>query len=182
MKNRNFYILIGSIILGIAVFWLTVYAVITLDVNLFQSDKIIIIKGEGISNEYTISLDELKSDKYIQVVDKEFKLVNSGEYEYHIIYSGTSLWSILEVENLLIQSPEELNFQFWGRDAYHSPKPINLSIAQNNPNLVILAYEENGHPLFETGPIRSVIDDTIIPLGEYSFQYSVQKLATIIIE
>jgi len=182
MESRNFYILIISITLGLAVFWLTVYAVITLDVDLFQSSQTLVIKGEGITSEFSISLNELKSDKYLQVTDREFKIVNSFETEYYVTYSGVSLWSILEVENLLVQSPEELKFQFWARDAYHSPKPINLSIAQNSPNLVILAYEENGRPLFETGPIRSVIDDTIIPIGEYSSQYSVQKLSTIIIE
>jgi len=182
MESRNFYILIVSITLGLAVFWLTVYAVITLDVDLFQSGQTIIIKGEGITDEFTISLNELKSDKYLQIENQQFKIVNSFETEYYVIYSGVSLWSLLEVENLLVQSPLELKFQFWARDAYHSPKPINLSIAQNNPTLIILAYEENGSPLFETGPIRSVIDDTVIPTGEYSSQYSVQKLATIIIE
>ena len=74
-----------------------------------------------------------------------------------------------------------MTFQFWARDYYHSPKPLNLSIAQNNPDLVIIAYEEDGAPLFEKGPLRSVIDQSIMPDGEYSSQYSVQMLSEITI-
>ena len=182
MKTRNFYILIAAIFVSLFVFWLTIYAFIILKVDLFQDTKTLTIRGTGIKTEISISIDELKSDKYLQIEDYSFDIVNSFENEYSIIYSGVSLWSILEMENLLNKDPSELTFQFWGRDAYHSPKPLNLSIAQNNPSLVILAYEQNGASLFEEGPLRSVIDDSIMPEGEYSSQYSVQKLTSIVIE
>lgn len=182
MKKRNFYILIASIFVSLFVFWLTIYAFTILDVNLFQDTKIVTFKGNGLKTNIVISVDDLKSDKYLQVEDHTFDIVNSFEIEYSITYSGVSLWSILEVEDLLLKDFSELKFQFWARDAYHSPKPLNLSIAKDNPTLVILAYEEGGSSLFEQGPIRSVIDHSVIPVGEYSSQYSVQQVCSVVIE
>jgi hypothetical protein len=92
-----------------------------------------------------------------------------------------SLWSLLIEEALINGDAAMLTFQFWARDLYHSPKPLNLSIAQDNPDLVIIAYAEDGAPLFGDGPLRSVIDQSIMPEGEYSSQYSVQMLSEIII-
>jgi hypothetical protein len=50
-----------------------------------------------------------------------------------------------------------------------------------NPDLVILAFEENGVLLSLEGPLRSVIDQSIMPEGEYNSHYSVAKLNKIII-
>jgi len=181
MKIRNFYIIIASIAVGMVIFWLFLFAVIELDANLFQDPNSITIKGDGINREITLTISQLKSDKYDQYIDKNFHIMNSFETEYDIIYSGVSLWSILVEENLLDLEPSSLTFQFWARDLYRSPKPLNLSLAQNYSGFVILAYEENGAPLFEEGPLRSVIDQTIMPEGEYSSQYSVQMLSEITI-
>ena len=179
MEARNFYILIASIAVGMVIFWLFLFAVIELDADLFQDPNSITIRGDGVNREITLTITQLKSDKYDQNIDKNFHIMNSFETEYDIIYSGVSLWSILIEENLLDLDPSLLTFEFWARDLYHSPKPLNLSIALDNPDLVIIAYEENGAPLFDEGPLRSVIDQAIMPDGEYSSQYSVQMLSEI---
>jgi len=181
METRNFYIFIASIAVGMAVFWLFLYAAIAFDVDLFQDKNIIIIQGNGVNRELVLTTTQMKSDKYDQYIDKTFHIMNRFETEYDKIYSGVSLWSILIAESLLELDASSLTFEFWARDLYHSPKPLNLSIVKSNPDLVLIAYEEDGAPLFEEGPFRSVIDQTIIPEGEYSSQYSVEMLNKIII-
>ena len=47
--------------------------------------------------------------------------------------------------------------------------------------MVILAYEENGVTLTTEGPLRSVLDQSVMPEGEFSSQYSVQMLKEIVI-
>jgi len=179
MERRNFYIMVASICVGLSVFWLTLYSIITLDVDLFQDPNTIKIKGTGINGEITLHLDELKSDKYIQVTDQTFLFRNRVGSTYERVYSGVSIWSILEVENILNDNPSNLKFLLWGSDAYRSPKALNLSIAENNPELVIIAYAEDGQPLFGDGPMRSVLNQSVMPSGEVCSQYSVQKLASI---
>ncbi|MFX0042760.1 MAG: hypothetical protein ACFE8L_07600 [Candidatus Hodarchaeota archaeon] len=181
METRNFYILIASILIGVTTFWLFLIAIIELDIDLFQDPKKIEIKGNGVNREITLSLSDLKSDQYLQIEDKVYHIMNSVGSEYDVTYSGVSLWSVLEIEGILSDDPSVLTFQFFARDGYRSPKPLNLSIVQLNPELVIIAYEKNGDPLFEDGPLRSVMDQSIMPSGEYSSQYSVQMLKEIVI-
>ena len=182
METRNFYIVIASIAVGMVVFWLFLYAMIELDANLFQDPNAITIRGDGVNRQITLTTTQLKSDKYDQYIDKSFHIVNIYETEDDIIYSGVSLYSIIIEEVLIDVDPSSLTFQFWARDQYHSPFPLNLSIAQANPDLIIIAYEKNGVPLFGDGPLRSVLDQTTMPEGQYSSQYSVQMLSEIIID
>ena len=179
METRNFYIIVASIIIGLVVFWLIMIAFLEFDP--FVDPNEITIDGDGTSTSITISISELKSGKYDLVEDKTYHIKNSGEYEYDIKYSGISLWSILEEENLLLQSSSELEFRFYGRDGYIAPKFLNLSIVETYPDLVILAFEENGVLLTLEGPLRTVMDQSVMPEGEYSAQYSVQKLSLITI-
>jgi hypothetical protein len=181
MKTRNFYIAIASIVVGVVIFWLFLYTMLELDADLFQDPNSITIQGTGVNREVTLTITQLKSDKYEQFIDKVFHIMNSFETEYDVVYSGVSLWSILITENLIDEDPSVLTVMFWARDLYHSPRPLNLSIAEHNSDMVIIAYEENGAPLFEEGPLRSVLDQSIMPVGEYSSQYSVQMLSKIII-
>jgi len=171
-----------SIIIGISIVWLTLYAIIELQINPFEDTSVITIEGTGIDHDVDLTLTELKSDKYQQIKDKTYFFINSFGSEYQIIFSGVSLWSILEVEGILNADPSSLTFRFYARDGYSSPHPLNLSIAQNNPDLVILAYERDGAPLFEEGPLYSIVDRTVIPPGEFNSQYSVQLLKTIVIQ
>ena len=182
MERRNFYILVASICVGLSVFWLTIYTVITLDINIFQDPNTIRIHGSGVKGEIIIHLNELKSSKYVQVIDQTFFFENRVGYTYEKVYSGVSLWSVLEVENILNDESDRLTFILWGQDAYRSPKALNLSIAKNYPNLIIIAYAENGYPLFGDGPLRSVINQSVMPMGEVCSQYSVQQLALIEID
>jgi hypothetical protein len=161
------------------VFWLNIYAIIVLDIDLFQDPYTIKIKGSGVKSDIYIHLDDLKSSKYTQVIDQPFNIENRVGSTYEKIYSGVSIWSILEVENILIDDPDSLTFILWGRDAYRSPRPLNLSMAQNNPDLIIIAYVENGYPLFGDGPMRAALNQSVMPYGEVSSQYSVQQLASI---
>jgi hypothetical protein len=181
MKTRNFYILIVSFLISLVTIWVMIIAFTELNINPFEDPNKITIKGNGVSRTLTISVSELTSGKYELVEDKTFHIKNRYETEYDVIYSGISFWSILEEENLIIQSSSLLAFRYYARDGYCSPKFLNLSIAEFNPDLVILAYEENGVQLTDEGPLRSVIDQSIMPPNEYSSQYSVQKLYQIII-
>lgn len=177
MRTRNFYILVTSVIIGLVVFWLMMIAF--LEFNPFEDPDKITIEGNGISSSVTLSITELTSGKYDLVEDKTFHIKNSFETEYDVVYSGISLWSIIEEENLILQTASGLEFRFYARDGYSSPKFLNLSIVEANSDLVILAFEENGVPLSVEGPLRSVMDQSVMPEGEYSSQYSVQKLTKI---
>jgi len=179
MKTRNFYIVVASVIIGLVIFWLMMIAFLEFDP--FEDPNKITIDGNGTSTSITISINELTSGKYDLVEDKTFHIKNKFETEYDVVYSGISLWSIIEEENLLLNPASELQFRFYARDGYSSPKFLNLSIVEAYPDLVILAFEENGVPLSLEGPLRSIMDQSVMPEGEFSSQYSVQKLSQIII-
>lgn len=179
MKMRNFYISVVSVIIGLTVFWLIMIA--SLEFDPFEDPNKITIEGNGVSTTISISVSELTSRRYDLVEDKTFHIKNRVGTEYDVVYSGISLWSILEEENLLLHSSSILEFRFYGRDGFSSPKFLNLSIVEANPDLVILAFEENGVPLSLEGPLRSVIDQSIMPEGEYNSHYCVAKLNKIII-
>ena len=195
METRNFYISVVSICIAITCIWLSAYNYVRLDIDpieytqrsfstIFEGEQeedetVVVITGK-VKEELRLSLSEIKSDKYTQVKDKVFKIVTQVEPHYYV-YSGVTLWSILETENIL--EPDATTFTFIGSDGYESPEPLSLKeVAQKYQNDVILAYEYDGDPLYEEGPIRSVIDDDAIPPGEYSSQYSVSNLVEIRIE
>jgi hypothetical protein len=144
-------------------------------------EEILLISGSGIKINFNMTMSELRSDNYTQVVNKTYHFMNSVGAEFDLTFSGVSLWSILELNDLLNWTPAELTFQFIASDSYHSPTPLNLSLAQSFPDLVIIAYEEDGSPLIESGPLRSVVNQSLLSYGQYASQYSIQQLAEIII-
>ncbi|MFW9938611.1 MAG: molybdopterin-dependent oxidoreductase [Candidatus Thorarchaeota archaeon] len=176
MEKRNFYLLIASICIGISLFWLFTYSYIILDVN--PSQNTIIIKGK-VSNEIDLTLSDLKSDKYLQIRDKTFHIVNAIGREYDLVFSGVSLWSIFEVENILQEDAK--TFLFIGGDGYYAETPLDIQLAQDYPNQIILAYEQDGQPLFYDGPIRSVVDHEVIP-DKANTHYAIKELKTILIQ
>jgi len=186
MEKRNFNIMVTSIIIVMIIFWLSLYAFIILDVDPFQNIKnllgddeaVVTIKG-NVNRELELTVSEFKSDKYIQVEDETFHFINAIGREYDVVYSGASLWSILEEENVLGLGAS--TFLFIGGDGYYAESPLPLSLAETYPNQIILAYEEDGEPLFLDGPIRSVIDYELIP-DKATTHYSIQNLKTILIE
>ena len=187
MQKRNFFIFVGSVVIGMSIFWLSLYSFIILDVDPLQNIKNIIgdentvvvtIKG-NVVEEFELTLSDIKSDKYLQIEDREFHMVNAIGREYYLTFSGVSLWSILEVENLL--NLDSSTFLFIGGDGYYAESSLLISLAENNPEQVILAYEQDGQPLFYDGPVRSVVDHEIIP-DKTNTHYAVQNLKTIVIE
>jgi len=146
-----------------------------------EEDEIVVVITGNVKQELRLSLSEIKSDKYNQVKDKVFKIVTQVEPHYYV-YSGVTLWSILETEGIL--ESDATTFTFVGEDGYESPEPLSLKdVAEKyeEEEYVILAYEYDGEPLYEEGPIRSVIDDDACP-DEYSSQYSVRNLVEVRIE
>ncbi len=196
MQKRNFNIFVVSICIAITCTWLSVYNFVRLDINLIdyvqdsyetiiegeepeEEETVVVITGK-VTKELSLTLSEIKSDKYRQIEDKIFKIVTQVEPHYYK-YSGVTLWSILETEDILEVGATK--FTFIGADGYESPEPLSLKdVAEKYEDDVILAYEKDGKPLEDSGPIRSVIDDDAIPPGEYSSQYSVRNLAEVRIE
>ena len=191
MQKRNFNILVVSACIAITCVWLSVYNFVRLDINPFEYTKdsyqsivegeqdedetVVVITGR-VTKDLRLSLSEIKSDKYRQVEDKLFKIVTQVEPHYYK-YSGATLWSILEKENILKEDATE--FTFIGSDGYESPEPLSLKdVAEKYETDVILAYEKDVDPLYEDGPIRSVIDDDACP-DAYSSHYSVRNLKKI---
>ena len=196
MQKRNFNIFVVSMCIAITCTWLSVYNFARLDINLVEyvqdsyetviegeepdeDETVLVITGK-VTKELKLTLSEIKSDKYRQIEDKIFKIVTQVEPHYYQ-YSGATLWSILETEGILESGAT--TFTFISSDGYESPEPLSLKVvAEEYEDDVILAYEKDGEPLEDSGPIRSVIDDDAIPPGEYSSQYSVRNLAEVRIE
>jgi len=195
METRNFNILVAAICVALTVFWLSAYNYVLLDIdpieyaqestqNLVEgepdeADVLVRITGK-VKKELKLSLSDIKSDDYNQVEDKVFTIVTQVE-PHRYVYSGPSLWSILETEDILESDAQ--TFLFIGRDGYQSPETLSLNdVAKKNEEDVILAYEYNGNPISLDGPIRSVIDDDALPEGEYSSQYSVKNLVEVRIQ
>ena len=195
MQKRNFKILVFSACIAITCVWLSVYNFVRLDINPIdyaqdsyetitegeqEDDETLVVITGKVTKDLRLSLSEIKSNNYKQVKDKTFKIVTLVEPHYYV-YSGATLWSILKAENIL--KSDASTFTFIGSDGYESPEPLSLKdVAEKYETDVILAYEKDGDPIYNDGPIRSVIDDEAIPSGEVSSQYSVRNLVEIRIE
>jgi len=195
MQKRNFYISVVSACIAITCVWLSVYNFVRLDINPFEyaqnshqtifegeqseEDETVLVITGRVTKDLRLSLSDIKSDKYRQVKDKVFTIVTQVEPHYYK-YSGATLWSILLTENIL--KPDSTTFTFIGSDGYESPEPLSLKdVAEKYETDVILAYEKDSNPLYEDGPIRSVVDDDACPY-EYSSQFSVRNLEEIRID
>lgn len=194
METRNFYILVAAICVGLTAFWLTAYNVVRLGIDPIEYIQestsgdyleeepedlktVVTIKGK-VKEELRLSLSDLKSDKYKQVTD-DFDFKNSYGTEWTAEYTGTTLWSILEAEDLL--ESDASTFVFIGRDGYESPVALSIEdIAKKYENKVILAYEIEGEPLSDdNGPVRSIIDRKVLEHLEpehYNSHFAVKDL------
>jgi DMSO/TMAO reductase YedYZ molybdopterin-dependent catalytic subunit len=186
MEKRNFNILIAGIIVGMSVFWLSLYAIIILDIDPFfriktlfgdEDTLVLTIKG-NVNRELQLSVSDIKSDKYDQVIDREFHFVNAIGSEFDEIYSGASLWSILEEENIL--NVGALFFLFVGGDGYMAESYLPLILAENFTEQIIIAYEKDGDPIYFDGPLRSIVDHELIP-DKANTRYAIKYLKTILI-
>jgi hypothetical protein len=187
MEKINFSILVAGIIIGMSVFWLSVYAFIILDIDPFynlrtifgdEDTVVLTIKG-NVNRELQLSVSDIKSDNYEQVVDKSFHFVNAIGREFDEIYSGASLWSILEEENIIGMGAS--TFLFIGGDGYWAKTPLPLTLAQNYTDQIIIAYEKDGDPIYFDGPLRSIVDYELIP-DKINTHYAIKYLKTILIQ
>ncbi|MFX1355029.1 MAG: hypothetical protein ACFFGP_13820, partial [Promethearchaeota archaeon] len=104
MQKRNFKILVASIIICISIFWLTLYAFIIIEPskNIFVGEDVVVVTIKGnVNRELELTVSDIKSNKYQQVMDRTFHIVNAIGREYDLIFSGASLWSIFEEEDIL---------------------------------------------------------------------------------
>ncbi len=118
------------------------------------------IYGSGTTDEILVPYSDIVSDKYLSVQDGEFVILNKFNFTYTFFYSGASIWDILEDNGVVAGYATQLRFV--ASDNYKS-EFIPLSLVRDNPNLVIIGYEENGKILEEqskggTGPLRSMVN------------------------
>ncbi len=180
MEKRKFYILVSIVLVGISIFWLNIYAFIELEIDpfwKFKNNDTLTIKG-NVKTDLVLNLEDIKSDLYHQIENQEFHFVNAIGRQFDNNYSGASLWSILIVEGIL--NADSSTFQFIGADGFKSPYPISLSLAEENLDYVIIAYECDNSPLFQDGPLMSIVDYSVIP-NEATTHWAVKNLVTILI-
>ncbi|MFX1337702.1 MAG: hypothetical protein ACFFDK_03750 [Promethearchaeota archaeon] len=193
MEKRNFNILVAATIIGIVAFWLTAYNVAALGIDYLEyvrKNTASIIFGEEDDNEdvitftgkvkyeFKLSLDDLKSDKYRQIT-RSFEFKNRYGTKWNETYTGATLWSILIAEDILASDAK--GFLFIGEDGYSSPEPISINDIDSKDSevKVILAYLEDGDPLFSDGPVRSIVDRSVVQDLEpdhYNSQFAVKNL------
>ena len=187
MERRNFYIMVSGLLIGMSVFWLSLYAFILLDIDplyhirtTFGGEDTIVLTIKGnVNRELEMSVSDVKSDKYTQVIDRSFHFLNAIGNEFDEVYSGASLWSILEVEDIL--NEDASSFLFIGGDGYWAETSLPLSLAENYTEQIIIAYEKDGEPIYYDGPLRSIIDHELIP-DKANTHYAIKYLKTIIIQ
>jgi DMSO/TMAO reductase YedYZ molybdopterin-dependent catalytic subunit len=193
MEQRNFYILIASVCVGLTAFWLTAYNVVRLGIDPIEyierntssiigeedEEKIIVTIKGNVKDKVKLTLNDIKSDKYKQVTEV-FEFKNSYGTEWSAEYTGATLLSILEEEDILESDSEK--FLFIGSDGYGDDlKKLSLNLTEDYENQIILAYLREGVPLDAgEGPIRSIIDrEPIQDLeeeGYYCSEYAVKDL------
>lgn len=196
METRNFYILIASACIGMTAFWLSMYNFALYDIDpikyaqdqieeitegneLIEGEIVLTIKGDGVKDDLELSLEELKSDKYNQIKDQVFHFKNRVGREWTDEYSGPTLWSILELNDILKSSA--VGVTFIGEDHYAPPYDLNIEEIEEYEELIIIAYEENGYPIYDDGPVMSIVDQSAIP-DLYSSQYAVKELTWVEID
>ena len=79
-----------------------------------EGDVVLTIKGSGTTNNFTLTMSELKSSKYRQFTN----LFYARSIDRNATYSGVSIRDILEKETLL--TGDALNFTFIAADGYDS--------------------------------------------------------------
>ena len=108
-----------------------------------------------------------------------FHFKNRHGTEWSTEYTGVTLYSILEEEEILEGDSER--FLFISSDGYgYQLKKLPLNLTEDFKKQIILAYLREGVPLDASeGPIRSIIDRDVIKYLEpdyYCSEYAVQDL------
>ena len=185
MEKKNLYILIIVLaIVGVGGGLGIYYLIQGLNIPPAPEQEILTIYGPGTTGNYSMTMTELQSTKYVQVTNQEFitknyldEIVSNGNY------SGVSLRSILEEENLLGLYAE--NFTGIGLDNYNPGilhGMLNISDVMNSDYaLCIIAYGGPDFDLEEDVPLKLMIDQSILDISIRASRYCVRMLASIYI-
>jgi len=179
-RNVSIFILFG-IIIGASI-GLTIYNLQLLEQysNNGNGSTEISIKITGnVNREVIINLTQLKSE-YKQVINQAFYSINSVGSTFKNNYTGAQVWDILSKSKCL--NPNSTRIRFISNDGYTHEKTIQISLTQQYPHLMILAYEKNGIPFGEIsdeGPIKVMVNRSLFP--EWSTQYDVKDVGFIVV-
>lgn len=159
-RNASIFILFG-IIIGASI-GLTIYNLQFIEKQ-FNGNTEISIKIYGnVKKEVNITLSQLKSN-YQQVINQRFYFINDFGNIWSDNYSGAVIWDIFIKEDCL--NPNSTRFRFEASDLYVS-RNILFSLVEQNPELVLLAYERNGMPMGgepDRGPIEGIVNRSLFP-------------------
>jgi hypothetical protein len=166
MEKKYLYIIIIVIaIIGVGAGFGIYYIIQGLYVPPAPEPKILTIYGSGVTGNYSMSMSELKSSKYSQITEQPFYTrLSNGSIVLSGNYSGVSLRSILEEESLLELGA--VNYTGIGADEYNPGVTfgmLNISNVMNNAyNLCIIAYGGTSFDPLDVGPLRLMINQSIV--------------------
>jgi branched-chain amino acid transport system substrate-binding protein len=184
MEKRNIYLAI--IVLGIVGTGVGfgVYYGILLSHPTEEEEQILLFFGSGLKKNYTMSMKDLKSNKYTQVENQLFYTLDyTGNITIMGYYSGVSLRSILEEENLLEPDAESYTGIAWDYNPGATYGMLNISNVMNNPEyLCIIAYSGTDFDPLEDDPLRLMINQSIVAPNIRASRYCVSNLSAIYIE
>ncbi len=114
----------------------------------------------NVNQEVIIHYQQLVDGDYGMITDREFYFKNSFGTEDYYIFSGASLWQILNQTGVLRGNSSE--FYFRCADNYETAT-LSLASIQANPQYVIIAFKQGDDyikPKSEggDGPLRAVVD------------------------
>ena len=184
MEKKNIYILVIVLALVGAGSGLGIYYGLILS-KPSEEQEILTIYGSGVTGNHSMTMTELQSTKYIQVTNQEFITKNfEGVIVSNGYYSGVSLRSILEEENLL--EPDAKYYTGIGGDGYNPGAMwgmLNISDVMNNDyNLCIIAYGGTDFDPLEDGTLKLMINQSIVDISIRASRYCVSMLTSIFIE
>ena len=154
--------------------------------SIYIAEKnILTLYGSGVISTFGMTMTELQSTNYVQVINQEFYTLNYlSEIVSNGNYSGVSLRSILEEEGLL--GPGAENYTGIGLDGYNPGAiwgMLNISDVMNNDyNQCIIAYNGPDFDPLGDAPIKLMINQSIILPSIRASRYCVKNLASILIE
>jgi hypothetical protein len=128
-----------------------------------QKEAVVLtIKGSGTTNDFTLTMSQLKSSKYRQFENQFY----ARSVDRNATYSGVSIRDIFEKESLL--TGDAINYTFIATDGYNSAvhagyflnitKLMNAGYAE-----CIFAYGGSDFDPQSDGLVRSVINMTVYP-------------------
>ncbi|MBD3353341.1 MAG: molybdopterin-dependent oxidoreductase [Candidatus Lokiarchaeota archaeon] len=174
-----FILLTAVIVTGISV------PLILLNLNSLNNNSwTLTLKGE-VSQEVSINLQDIYDETYGTAYTREFLYKNEYGTQYTNEYTGIRLWDIIQNTSIDIDTEAD-SFYFQGIDGWFSPI-ISLSDLENNPEMFIVCFKENGEFLKYKneggdGPLRAVVDFAITdpdPNAKYWSKYLAEIIFTI---